>query len=86
MRRRDFLSSVGAVASTALLPDAPTAPLALPPGQLLGSSLALGHRLRGGISGTGQNATVPVVIVGAASAAFLPAGSSPAPVFRLSAV
>lgn len=67
MRRRDFLSSVGAVAGAALLPGcAPTAPLALPPGQLLGSSLALGHRLRGGeFPVPDKTRRVPVVIVGA---------------------
>jgi hypothetical protein len=69
MDRRDFLSSVGAVAGASLLPactppaQSPLAPT--PPGRLLGNAHELGHRLRtGNIPAPSEIRRVPVLIVG----------------------
>ncbi len=65
MDRRDFLASVAAagVASLAGCGDKRTA---LPPGELLGASLDLGHLLReANFAPPGETRKVPVVIVGA---------------------
>ena len=66
MRRRDFLTSVGALTGSALLPACtPPTPPATPPGRLLGNDLALGHRLRTGeMPAPGETRRVPLLIVG----------------------
>jgi NADPH-dependent 2,4-dienoyl-CoA reductase/sulfur reductase-like enzyme len=66
MDRRDFLSSVGAVAGASLLPACtPPAQPPTPPGRLLGNAHELGHRLRtGNIPAPSEIRRVPVLIVG----------------------
>ncbi|MBK8890394.1 MAG: FAD-dependent oxidoreductase [Dechloromonas sp.] len=61
--RREFLFTVGAAA---LAGCAPSGKLPLPPGELLGMSHALGHRLRdGGFPAPSETRKTGVVIVGA---------------------
>ena len=65
MHRRDFLASLAA-ASAASLTGCNRAPTPLPPGELLGTSLDLGHRLRdGAFPAPSETRSVPVLIVGA---------------------
>ncbi|WP_313953405.1 FAD-dependent oxidoreductase [Accumulibacter sp.] len=68
MDRRNFLTSVAAAgaAGAAALAGCRSTPAAVPPGELLGTSLDLGHRLRdGGFAPPGETRHVPVLIVGA---------------------
>jgi hypothetical protein len=66
MDRRDFLVSVAAAAGAASLAGCRGGPPPLPPGELLGTSLALGHRLQSaGFAPPSESRKVPVVIVGA---------------------
>ncbi|HNO13715.1 NAD(P)-binding protein [Accumulibacter sp.] len=65
MDRRDFLTAVAA-AGAASLTGCGSAPVPLPPGDLLGASLDLGHRLRArNFAPPGETRQVPVLIVGA---------------------
>ncbi len=65
MDRRCFLATLAAAGSTSLLGCAPAKP-ALPPGQLLGSALDLGHRLRPpDFPPPAEVRHLPVAIVGA---------------------
>ena len=60
--RRDFLRTIGAAT---LAGCAPAGKPPLPPGELLGMNLALGHRLRdGGFPAPGENRRTGVVIIG----------------------
>jgi hypothetical protein len=60
--RRDFLYTVGAAA---LAGCAPAAKLSLPPGELLGMSHTLGHRLRdGGFPAPSEIRKTGVLIIG----------------------
>ena len=62
MDRREFLGAGAALLATGCARTAP----ALPPGELLGTNLALGHRLReGGLPKAGETRRKRVVIVGA---------------------
>jgi hypothetical protein len=66
MDRRDFLVSVAAAAGAASLAGCRSAPPPLPPGELLGTSLDLGHRLRAAdFAPPGETRKAAVVIVGA---------------------
>lgn len=60
--RRAFLATLGAAALAGCVPDGQTA---LPPGELLGMNLALGHRLReGALPPPGETRRTGVLIVG----------------------
>lgn len=64
--RRDFLRSLGAVATLAAAGCRPAASSPLPPGELLGMDFARGHRLRDGtFPAPEQTRRTGVVIVGA---------------------
>jgi glycine/D-amino acid oxidase-like deaminating enzyme len=66
MDRRDFLVSVAAAAGAASLAGCHQRPPPLPPGELLGTSLDLGHRLRAAdFAPPGETRKAAVVIVGA---------------------
>ena len=66
MHRRDFLNSIAAAAGAASLAACRSQPPALPPGELLGTSLQIGHRLREqGLPAASETRKVPVLIVGA---------------------
>ncbi|MCP5268501.1 MAG: NAD(P)-binding protein [Zoogloeaceae bacterium] len=67
MDRRHFITGLGAVAGSTLLPAcSPKAGKPIPPGRLLGSSLTLGHRLRSGaFPEPSETRRLPVVIIGA---------------------
>ena len=67
MRRRDFLASLAAV-GVAQLPGCGggVRKPPLPPGERVGASLDLGHRLReGGLPPPNETQTIPVLIIGA---------------------
>jgi hypothetical protein len=65
MDRRDFLTAVAAAGAVSLA-GCSSAPVPLPPGDLLGASLDLGHRLRErNFAPPGETRQVPVLIVGA---------------------
>ncbi|MCM8610946.1 NAD(P)-binding protein [Accumulibacter sp.] len=65
MHRRDFLASIAA-AGAASLAACRSQPPALPPGELLGTALDIGHRLREqALPAASETRKVPVLIVGA---------------------
>ena len=65
MHRRDFLASIAAAGAASLV-ACRSQPPALPPGELLGTSLEIGHRLRErALPAASETRRVPVLIVGA---------------------
>ncbi|EXI67769.1 MAG: hypothetical protein AW08_01710 [Candidatus Accumulibacter adjunctus] len=65
MDRRDFLASIVAAGAASLAACRSPTP-SLPPGELLGTSLDIGHRLREqALPAAGETRKVPVLIVGA---------------------
>jgi len=66
MRRRDFIASLAAAGVASVTGCAVPAKPELPPGELSGTSMELGHRLReGGFPPPSATQRIPVLIVGA---------------------